>query len=112
VEFYLTRTTDSDLQPCDEAYQRDYFYVDRRTAKDPKELGQYGADWYENGTNHRLEDGMIARDIPQPGGWFIELTNLLDLLEFVNKHGRVIIEPISNRVKDTYEIEIYDDYRE
>lgn len=68
--------------------------------------------WYERGTNHRqLSDGRYARDLGMRTVRFIDLDTLDDLVAFVHKYGRVIVDR-SFINPALMELEIYDDYRE
>lgn len=90
--------------------------IDRRFVDDPKKLpcnkGTDGdwfrteGDWFIRGTNHRIENGCICRDLEWEAGWFVEIP---DVMDFVRQHGDCVVS-IDD---DGYEsIEIYDDYRE
>lgn len=114
MRFLITRTSEwGDGKPCEEAYAAPAIFVDRRTVPTIKEAKKrfWFKNWYEGGTNHREENGMIACDRPPRNKWFVEIDNLDDLVEFIHKHGRVVISSDSH-YKDEAEIEIYDDYRE
>lgn len=75
-------------KPCEEAVQRPAILIDRRQARDPAHIpcfGEMGAKWYEQGTNHRLEDGMIARDF-NAIVWCVDVDGPEDFLEFCKEH--------------------------
>jgi len=83
--------------------------TDTRICDDPKKIpanrGTDG-DWYTSGTNHRIEGGMIRRDMGTKVEWAVELQ---DVQAFVDRHGDCVV----GRNVDGYcTIEIYDDYRE
>lgn len=95
--------------PCEGAVQRMTVIVDWRYTDDPKKLrcnkGTDG-DWWIRGTNHRIENGCICRDLGWQAGWFIEIP---DVMDFVRQYGDCVV----SIDEDGYEsIEIYDDYRE
>lgn len=99
------------IQPCGESEQRKYFHIDWRTTDDPAKILPYKGEtdwWYNEGTNHRVENGQIARDLEWKG-WFVEFNDLDDLLKFANREGRIII---TDKEQYNYEIMIYDDYIE
>lgn len=83
--------------------------TDARNCDDPKKIpanrGTNG-DWYEDGTNHRVEGGKIRRDLGTKEVWGVELT---DLQAFVDKYGECIV---GRENSGFYTIEIYDTYRE
>lgn len=78
----------SDTPPCDGAKQYEVRIVDCRSTDDPKKVPAHkGTDawWYSAGENHRIEDGMICRDMGWKYEWFIEIQ---DIMDFVRKIGR------------------------
>ena len=113
TKFAVSRTSSWDEKPCDEAYQEEVFDTDLRTCGSPEEFDARGIDrgrpWLSHGTNHRIIDGMIARDIGTRNQWFV---NVDDIWAFQQKYGRLIIEP--ERVSGEWfpSIEIYDGWRE
>lgn len=107
--YLCSRTSAYHEKPCDEAFLVIRTYVDTRNCDDPKKIpanrGSDG-DWYTKGTNHRVENGMIRRDLGVQEDWAVEITNLQ---EFVDKYGPCVVY----RNEDGFcTIEIYDDYRE
>lgn len=79
-------------KPCQEAFQVVIVKVDTRHADDPKKLPAFnGKDggWYETGTNHRVVQGMIKRDVGFETVWAVELK---DIQEFVDKHGECVLQ--------------------
>lgn len=113
MELMVSRTsTDSDNKPCDEAYQKQYVYIDRRRWKTPEEITDEitKREWFNEGRNHRIEDNNIMRDFDRVG-WFVNIDSLDDLMKFIAKYGNIVIET-SYRNHNILAIEIYDDYRE
>ena len=99
---------DDDVPPCEGAKQYQVKRVDRRSVDDPKKIplnrGTDG-DWYTRGENHRVENGMICRDVGWKTEWFVEIP---DIMAFVRRYGQCVVSH-----RDGYPcIEIYDDYRE
>lgn len=109
--FVCERTSTYGERPCDEAIKLSYVRVDRRTIDDPKKNPYIGRTWYKSGRNHRVEDGMIARDFDDER-WMVEIADEQALQEFIQKYGTIIISPNSDGLNPVYEIEIYDTYRE
>lgn len=107
--FVVSRTSSSLSKPCDEAFEAETMQVDRRNVDDPKKIpanrGTDG-DWYSIGTNHRIVDGNICRDIGYMVGWFAKID---DPLTFADKYGPCII---GRDHRGFATIEIYDDCRE
>ena len=99
----------NDGKPCDEAFQILVVNTDVRTVDDPKKIpsnrGTDG-DWYKIGTNHRVENGMIRRDLAPRLQWAVEVS---DINAFVERHGPCVLERDNNGF---FTIEIYDAYRE
>jgi hypothetical protein len=112
MQFIVTRTGYSDEKPCPEAKPITYTSIDERTVDDPEKIVmESGGRWYSRGENHRVENGRIKRDFPGREAWAIEINSIEELAAFMQKHGRLVIEPhYSNR--DYTVIEIYDGYRE
>lgn len=115
MEFMVRRTSLwwDDEMPCEEAYLKEYVFIDTRSVDCPTKVPAYKGKsdwWYEEGMNHRVEDGKIKRDFIRKG-WFITINSIEELLEFVNKYGDIVVQKALDNDK-LFEIEIYDDYRE
>lgn len=104
-----TSTSMSDEKPCDAARSVRIPRVDVRGVDDPRKIPENAGtegDWYRRGTNHRVENGRIMRDLGELSVWAVEVP---DIQAFVTEHGPCVI---SRRWDGFFEIEIYDDYRE
>lgn len=100
---------DTDNPPCEGAVKVETKIIDRRNVDDPRKIPAHrGTDgnWWSEGTNHRIENGCICRDMGWSQSWFIELH---DVMAFVRAHGTCVVS-VGNDGHE--EIEIYDDYRE
>lgn len=109
--FKVSRTshTYSKPQPCYAAMVLYFKKVDRRQVDDPSKVQFYKGDtswWYDVGSNHRVENGCICRDMGTAKDWFIEIT---DIMDFVRKHGECVVSIDDDGFNC---IEIYDYYRE
>ena len=109
--FLCSRTSahDLDVKPFDGCVKRLVVRVDRRNTNDPAKVPAYlgrSEWWHESGTNHRIENGKICRDIGVMERWVIYSPNIIALVE---EHGEVIVGKDQDGF---YTIEIYDDYRE
>lgn len=116
MKFKISRTSDWDeLQPCNGAMLEPYMRVDERTTNSPDKISAYRGQptdwWYEEGENHRVENGRIKRDFHDEG-WFIEVNSLEELIKMVDEHGSIIVQPFGYKRCDYYNLEIYDGYRE
>ncbi len=117
MKFCVERTSDpmGKRKPCDEAALGTYTFMDRRVIDDPRKIpmesGSDGAWWYEEGSNHRVENGEIVRDIGERSAWFVSLNTLEELMAFCEKYGNVIITAEGENPTGP-QIEIYDDQRE
>lgn len=122
MKFMVRRTSgvfDNDKPPCPGATQEQWLRIDEVNVDHPDKIRPEMArmNWFVYGRNHRIEDGKCKRDFERMG-WSIEIETLDALLSFVDKHGDIVL----GRREDTYaglpgevrsyEIEIYDDYRE
>lgn len=104
--FLCSRTRAYGDKPCEEAFKALVASIDVRTVDDPAKLA-FGADtWYARGTNHRVINGQIARDLAPTEQWLVEIQ---DLMAFVNKYGQCVLDTEANGFAS---IEIYDGYRE
>jgi hypothetical protein len=112
--FTITRTSlwNGDKPPCSGATVENYLHVDRRTTNDPAKIKRYGGKtewWYSDGTDHRVERGQIARNLPRQR-WIVEID---DIVAFAQKHGRLVVyAPDDESIPARPAIEIYDGYRE
>jgi len=110
--FICTRTSLWDERPCSEAFPVSVVVVDTRCCASPKEIpinnGTDG-DWYLKGTNHRVVDGYIKRDLGIETAWAVELPTLSSFVKFVETHETCIVK-VNEEGFST--IEIYDSYRE
>lgn len=116
MKFIVDRTSSwHNEKPCKEAKRQSFTYLDHRTCKTLKEARESGRipEFFESGTNHREEDGMIVRDIGKIKYYTIELNSMDELTQFIDKYGEVVISAF-NGIKENvkYKIEIYDSWRE
>ena len=111
MEYMVGRTSvyDDNIIPCEGCIQKEYTRIDERTTPDPT-TNKYLADWYDYGSNHRVENGHIKRDFKDTA-WFIDIADIPALNSFVEKYGDVVIGK-SYQNDTIMRIEIYDDYRE
>ena len=118
MRFTVKRTSgySDERPPCPEAVAGTCVWVDRRTVDDPAKIpSSWGSPgfWFARGTNHRIEDGKIARDMGEEPCWYVDLPDLDALVAFVGRHGQVVIGERYGAPKgDALQIEIYDEYRE
>ena len=118
MKFIVSRTSqwDDENPPCEEAKRDSVVLVETRALYTPEEFdkkfAQREGKWLSVGTNHRVnEKGYITRNNGTIDVWLLELNNLEELVEFVDKYGEIVIGT-DWRNKDYKSIEIYDDYRE
>jgi len=108
--FIVSRASSyGDDPPCDNAFQLEVINVDVRNTDDPKKIpANRGTDgnWYVLGTNHRVVNGKITRELGTRKEWVVSIKNIL---EFVDKYGACVIGKTNN---GDYTITIYDDYIE
>ncbi len=120
MKFVIERTStwDSNPPPDDKRVQElEFTNIDSRSFKTEKEHDEKlpnDPKWRSRGTNHRMIDGGIARDLGKDKAFFIDL-EWSELEKFVEEHGSIVIEPPFDRgvmaiAKLT--LEIYDGWRE
>lgn len=121
MRFIVTRTSASNEKPCDGAEERIAVWVDRRDVADPREIPAFRDQdvswWYGVGTNHRVENGKIVRNLDTETMWTVEVEDVAALMRFIDTYGKVVVSPASDSHYECDgvvlpEIEIYDDWRE
>lgn len=96
----------SSASPCEDAFRARIAETDWRCVSDPALLPGGKREWFASGTNHRVVDGRIGRDLGEEEVWAVEIE---DVLAFVAQHGPCILQVT---LDGFWSIEIYDDYRE
>jgi hypothetical protein len=110
MKFKVSRTSlFNDEKPCEGSFKEKYIRIDERSINDPSK-NKFMKNWYDEGNNHRVENGHIKRDFVEEG-WFVEIATLLKFIQFSNNNGPIIIRKFYHNASIT-EIEIYDDFRE
>ncbi len=111
-DIFLVRRTSEWIdkeKPCEFAFKVQCQNVDCRSVDDPRKIpANRGTDggWYAKGSNHRVVNGAIMRDMGWLTKWAVKIT---DVMDFVDSNGECVISRDNNGIKT---IEIYDDYRE
>lgn len=83
--------------PIGGAEECEALLIDRRATSDSSAV----PGWFMSGTNHRVENGRITRDIGWYPNWFVQVD---DIVAFSKQHGR--IEVVYNEQYGCMEIEI------
>lgn len=115
--FQITRTSMwDDEKPHEKCMPITLINVDQRTFKSPEEydkrLAKMDGNWFSKGSNHRITEKGIARDMGPYPAWGIEINSLEELMNFKEIVGEELILCTSYTDYTTPMIEIYDDYRE
>lgn len=117
MKFRVSRTSDSERQPCDEAVAEMIPKWDTRSFRSEQEYddrfaGSNQGSWRSKGTDHHItERGEISRRLSDQRAWMIEIDSLDALAEFAKKHDRIVVETDWKQA-DMLLIEIYDNSRE
>lgn len=112
--FLITRTSTCDwtVRPHQHAFSVSVIRVDERSVDCPSRVPfNFGETswWYGEGTNHRVEDGHIKRDMGYDNCWAIKISSIDELMIFIEQNGQCIV----SIDREGYQcIEIYDTYRE
>lgn len=109
---HRTSLYDSEEPPCKGAFKVELVQVDRRIVNSPEKVptSKGTSDWwYSKGTNHRVENGNICRDMGWYKAWAIKIPSLTALLNLIRVEGKCIISITSEGFTN---IEIYDTFRE
>ena len=116
MEFVIKKTSMwTEEKPCEEAYSKALTKLDVRTEKTFAEARKkhWFKEWYDNGINHRIENGYIVCDAKEKRAvWMIKIDTLDQLLAFIEKYGELIISDDAEYKENQRYIEIYDAYRE
>lgn len=115
MNFILRRTSEWYGQPCKEAIMIKFqsWHTRTCTEKEYNERfsGKEGGLWRSKGKNHAItKEGYITRQEEDIEKWGIEIKTLEELLDFVNKYGKIVVAFDNNY--QNLKIEIYDNYRE
>lgn len=106
----------SEKKPCEKCIPIRLINVDRRTFKSPEEYDERFAtqcgSWLSRGSNHRITEYGIARDLEPVQVWGIEINSLEELMNFKKELEEDLIITTSYIDGKTPTIEIYDDYIE
>ena len=120
MKFILSRTsvwgdTSKPLSKLAKIETLNLTYMDSRNAKTLEEAKKkpWYKSWFEQGTNHREENGLVVCDRlhQETPCNTIEVNSLEDILGLVNEEGEIVVTK-TNYKEISYEIEIYDGYRE
>lgn len=82
-----------DGPPCEGAHRLSCMRRDGRTTDDPAKVPAYNggtAWWYDEGTNHRVVNGRIERDIPDET-WIVVFHRFSEFQAFVEKHSPCVV---------------------
>lgn len=115
--FQITRTSLwDDTKPYDKCIPIKLTRVDRRTFRTPEEhdarCAKHSSKWFDIGTNHRVENGYIVRDLGTEDLWGLEINSIEELMAFKEAVGAELVISTSYTDWTFPKIEIYDDYRE
>lgn len=93
LRVFLESAPYSTERPCPEAFSVDRIQTEQKLLPCVESIITGGqSPWFQNGENHRMENGVWVRDVRRPE-WFIEFGCAQQMLEFVQKHGPCRIEP-------------------
>lgn len=94
----ISRASTYGEKPVAEAFKIKVQITDRRVVDDPRKIpldtGSDGKWWYENGTNHRVENGQIARDMGYHEVWAIKIPKdglAKWIAEFIKREENIVI---------------------
>lgn len=115
--FKISRTSDSlfeDKPPCKNAIKRPFAVWHTRACTEEeynKKFSDKEGLWRSKGKNHTInERGFITRQEEDSMCWSIEVNSLDELKDFIQEEHTIIIG--KEEQKNSFWIEIYDDYRE
>ena len=98
-----------EIAPCPRAFRRRFVRIDERTVADPSRVPAYGGRvdwWYGRGTDHRVVNGRIRRDL-EDEGWFLDVGGVEQLLSLGAGVGGVALR-VSTLNPSIWELEIQD----
>lgn len=95
MKFEIRKYSEWKEKPCENAIKETYSVIDTRSVNDPYKIWSTEEEvqkfWYGNGTNHRVENGKIKRDLEEEFYWVIEINNIEELIELQEKYGEIAI---------------------
>lgn len=117
MKFIVRRTSVwGDDKPCEEVVRMKVPYWQTRTCSEEEFDRRFSAReglWRSKGKNHQItEEGYITRQEEDREVWGVNIKTLKELMDFIDKHGSIVIEDESSSDCSLKNIEIYDDYRE
>lgn len=117
MKFIVKRTSVwVDDKPCEEAVRMKVPCWQTRTCSEEEFDRKFSAReglWRSNGKNHQItEKGYITRQEEDREVWGVNIKTLKELVDFIDKHGSIVIEYENSGDRGSKKIEIYDDYRE
>ncbi len=124
MKFEIRRTSSYDGKPCDEAKEATVrLRWDERTFPTLEEWEKrFPEDFISRTTRkivrqeNRENTSAMLIDTAPCSFWYINVTTMAQLMQFIKKYGEVIVDAPEKRWEDAPEvlgtIEIYDDYRE
>jgi hypothetical protein len=79
--YVCKRASGCEEKPCDEAFKIVVMYVDQRTWDDPSKITDASTkeDWFARGSNHRIVNGCITRDLYPEEVWAVKIKTLKSL---------------------------------
>lgn len=127
--FEVTRTSEDEEKPCEEAFEMKLQQWATRTCTEKEFDQRFSAregNWRSKGKNHaRITPQMqkspngkwITRQLEDKDCWVIKIETLAELLALQEKYDDIILKERYSYQDPDYgisvkEIEIYDDYRE
>lgn len=112
MKFICTRTSGHrEEKPCDEATREVVITYDCRTLPKEQMAKEYKKESFLEYENFTFSDGRAGcRRKMEEDGYTIEIDNLEQLIDFIKKHGDIVIKKHDDY--DLHEIEIYDTWRE
>jgi len=115
MKFIITKTSMNwNEKPYRKAKKEGLTYLDYRAVSSLEEAKKYPwfEQWYNNGKNHREENGIIVCELlEKKDKWVIEINDLEELIDLVKEEGDIVI--LKSHYKEVpFVIEIYNSYRE
>jgi hypothetical protein len=95
MKFEVRRSNDWNNKPCEEAIMETQPNIDIRRIDSPfkiwKTEEEVQKNWFNEGKNHRVENGRIIRDLNDEVYWVVEFKTLEELINFQDKYSEIKI---------------------
>lgn len=111
MKVLITRASQREREesPVDGARQEMVSRIDRRTLPTFEEVRKqfWGKQFFEEGTDHRVENGMVCRTLPPRNEWVMDIE---DIFALAAAYGQLMVIPEDSVVGIEWAVELCDPF--